>query len=77
MSPMHRKTAQKIIADDDVIDINLLAQAHAEEQSHSKNKRSPSMERSLSAWAKLKAKEQNAEGWRRKVKKVWEKKKRP
>jgi hypothetical protein len=71
---MHRKTAQKILEDDESLDINLLAQAHAEEQSH-KKKRPPSIERSLAAWSKLKTNEQNAEGWRRKVKKVWEKKK--
>lgn len=73
---MHRKTAQKIFDDDDVIDIKLLAQAHTEEQSHKKDKRPPSMERSLKAWSKLKANEQNAEGWRQRVKKAWEKKKR-
>ncbi len=72
---MHRKTAQKILEDDDSIDIKLLAQAHAEEQSHKKDKRPPSIQRSLNAWSKLKAKEQTAEGWRRKVKRVWEKKK--
>jgi hypothetical protein len=33
------------------------------------------MERSLAAWSKLKVRAQNDEGWRQKVKKVWEKRK--
>jgi hypothetical protein len=75
---MHRKTAQKILDDDDTINIEMLAAAHAEEQKRQrKSKKAPSIQRSLSAWDKLKARNQAEEGWRQKVAKVWNKKKSP
>jgi len=72
---MHRKTAQKILEDDDTINIELLAAAHAEEQKHQrKSKKAPSIQRSLAAWDKLKSQAQDEEGWRQRVAKVWKKK---
>jgi len=71
---MQRKSAQKILADDETLDIKQLAEAHAEEQKHQrKSKRAPSIQRSLSAWDKLKAQARSEEGWRQRVAKVWKK----
>ena len=71
---MHSRTAKKILTNDDELNIGLMAEAHAEVQrlETNKKKRAPSMQRSLSAWMRLKARDQSEEAWRQKVKKVWD-----
>lgn len=72
---MHRKTAQEILEDDNTINIEMLAAAHAEEQNHQhESKKDPTGQRSLAAWDKLKAQAQDEEAWRQRLAKVWKKK---
>jgi len=72
---MNRKTIQKILDDENVLDIELMAKAHTEQQRRQPKRKTPAtMQRSVAAWHKLKAQAQEEEGWRQKLKKVWNKK---
>ena len=74
---MNPQKAKSILNNDDELDIAKLAEAHAEQQKHMKpKKRSGSMQRSLTAWMKLKDKEKIEEGWRQRVARAWDKTKK-
>lgn len=69
---MDPKTAKRILSNDEELDIAKLAEAHAEEQKREKKRKHiPSMQRSLSAYLRKKAKEKEEEAWRQKVAKIW------
>ena len=72
---MHIRTAQKILDDENSLNIELLAQAHTEKQKQeAKNdRRLPTKQRSMAAWIRLKTRRQNEEAWRQTVREVWDK----
>jgi hypothetical protein len=72
---MHLKTAKKILADEETIDIAETAEAILEEKKHEKKKRPPSVARVLDSWNRKRARIKETEEIRQALAKVWNKRK--
>jgi hypothetical protein len=71
---MNFRQAKKILDNDKELNLELLAQAHIEEQKRANKRRKGTpggMQRSFDAWIKLKAREKAEEIWRQRIAKAW------
>ena len=72
---MHPSTANKVLTDEDTLDIGKTAEALKEKQriDAKKRKRTGGPWASANAWMRKKAREQEEEGERQKIARVWNK----
>lgn len=71
---MQRRTIQKILEDEDTLNLLEAAKAILEKNKYEeKHIHIPSRKRSLDAWQKIKAKRQEEEAFRQRLAKVWNK----